>query len=135
MCKVVRDRILRAKQVIFTRPFKGDGRFSRRKASRGFFNFFDGEAEIDDQDAFLTNYQSDLKKSILFQVPHHGSDENWKDWFSEYQPFCNLWPVTHNVDHKYGNGTFPSATFSYIAPYSVIECEPTRLGIQIHFDI
>ncbi|MBR4531567.1 MBL fold metallo-hydrolase [bacterium] len=94
------------------------------------FQFLTGDAEIDDQDAFLTNYQSDLKKSILFQVPHHGSDENWKDWFSEYQPFCYLWPVTHNADHKYG---LPSAKFSYIAPYSVTEYETTRLGIQIHF--
>ena len=96
------------------------------------FQFLTGDAEIDDQKAFLARYQDYLEKSILFQVPHHGSKENWKDWFSEYQPFCNLWPVTHNLDHKYG---LPSATFSYIAPYSVTEYEPTRLGIQIHFDI
>jgi hypothetical protein len=94
------------------------------------FQFLTGDAEIDNKDAFIENYRSDLRKSILFQVPHHGSKENWKDWFSEYQPFCNLWPVTHNLDHKYG---LPSATFSYIAPYSVTEYEPTRLGIQIHF--
>ena len=99
------------------------------------FQFLTGDAEIDDQKAFLARYQDYLEKSILFQVPHHGSEENWKDWFSEDQLFCNLWPVTHNAKHKYGNGTFPSATFSYIAPYSVTECEPTRLGIQIHFDI
>lgn len=96
------------------------------------FQFLTGDAEINDQKKFLNRYQDYLDKSILFQVPHHGSKENWKDWFSEYQPFCNLWPVTHNLDHKYG---LPSATFSYIAPYSVTEYEPTRLGIQIHFDI
>lgn len=94
------------------------------------FQFLTGDAEIDDQKAFLDRYQNCLEKSILFQVPHHGSKENWKDWFSEYQPSCNLWPVTHNADHKYG---LPSAKFSYIAPYSVTEYETTRLGIQIHF--
>lgn len=97
------------------------------------FQFLTGDAEIDDQKAFFARYKDYLEKSILFQVPHHGSVTNWKDWFSEDQLFCNLWPVTHNANHKYGNGTFPSATFSYIAPYSVTECEPTRLGIQIHF--
>ena len=99
------------------------------------FQFLTGDAEIDEneQNAFLQKYSADLKKSILFQVPHHGSKTNWKDWFSECQPFCNLWPVTHNASHKYGNGIFPSATFSYIAPYSVTDIETTKLGIQIHF--
>lgn len=99
------------------------------------FQFLTGDAEIDEkeQNAFLQKYSADLKKSILFQVPHHGSKTNWKDWFSEYQPLCNLWPVTHNANHKYRNGTFPSATFSYIAPYSVTDIETTKLGIQIHF--
>ena len=97
------------------------------------FQFLTGDAEINDQKAFFNRYQDYLEKSILFQVPHHGSVTNWKDWFSEYQPFCNLWPVTHNASHKYGNGIFPSATFSYIAPYSVTDIETTKLGIQIHF--
>lgn len=97
------------------------------------FQFLTGDAEIDKQDDFIKNYQSDLRKSILFQVPHHGSKANWKDWFSEYQPFCNLWPVTHNANHEYRKGIFPSATFSYIAPYSVTEVKSTGLGIQIHF--
>lgn len=97
------------------------------------FQFLTGDAEINDQKAFFNRYQDYLEKSILFQVPHHGSVTNWKDWFSEYQPLCNLWPVTHNANHKYRNGTFPSATFSYIAPYSVTDIETTKLGIQIHF--
>lgn len=97
------------------------------------FQFLTGDAEIDNQESFLEKYKDYLNKSILFQIPHHGSKINWHDWFSNYQPFCYLWPLTHNSNHKYKNGIFPSATFSYIAPYSVTEIESTKLGIQMFF--
>lgn len=92
--------------------------------------FLTGDAEIDDQTAFSDKYREDLKRSVLFQIPHHGSDKNWHDWFSEYQQFCNLWPVTHDTNDRYGH---PSAVFSYIIPYSVTEDKNTKLGIQIYF--
>lgn len=97
------------------------------------FQFLTGDAEIDNQKEFLNKYCKELEKSILFQVPHHGSKRNWHDWFSEYQPFCKIWPITHNANHKYRKGIFPSAIFSYIFPYSVTEVKSTRLGIEIFF--
>ena len=78
--------------------------------------------------------QAELNKSILFQVPHHGSKENWHDWFTEYQPYCKFWPVTNNANHKYNRrGIFPSATFSFVAPYSITAIESTKFGLQIYF--
>lgn len=98
------------------------------------YQFLTGDAEIDNQEDFLEKFQDELKKSILFQVPHHGSKENWHDWFAEHQPYCNFWPVTHNANHKYnGRGNFPSATFSFVAPYSITEIESTKFGMQIFF--
>lgn len=98
------------------------------------FQFLTGDAEIDDQKAFFNKYSVDLAKSILFQVPHHGSEKNWRDWFAECQPFCNCWPVTHNVNHRFkGRGNFPSAVFSDMAPYSVTEREETKFKIDMSF--
>lgn len=97
------------------------------------FQFLTGDAEIDNEKEFQVRYKDYLYKTILFQIPHHGSKENWHDWFSNYMLFCCLWPVTHNFDHKYHRGIFPSATFSFIAPYSVTEVESTKLGIQMYF--
>lgn len=97
------------------------------------FQFLTEDAEIDNENDFQIRYKDYLYKTILFQIPHHGSKKNWHDWFSEYMPFCCLWPVTHNSDHKYHRGIFPSATFSFIAPYSVTEVESTKLGIQMYF--
>lgn len=97
------------------------------------FQFLTGDAEIDDEFAFVGIYKEELSKSLLFQIPHHGSKSNWHDWFSNYQPFCFLWPVTHNANHKFRSGTFPSATFTYIVPHSVTEIPKTTLGLQMHF--
>ena len=98
------------------------------------YQFLTGDAEIDNQNAFINRYKYFLPQTFLFQIPHHGSKDNWHDWFSEYTPFCYLWPVTHNANHKYRRGIFPLATFSYIAPYSVTEIETTRLEIQMYFE-
>lgn len=97
------------------------------------FQFLTGDAEIDNEKDFQIRYKDYLYKTILFQIPHHGSKKNWHDWFSEYMPFCCLWPVTHNSDHKYRKGIFPSAKFSFITQYSVTEDESTKLGLQMHF--
>ena len=97
------------------------------------FQFLTGDAEIDNENDFQIRYKDYLYKTILFQIPHHGSKKNWHDWFSEYMPFCCLWPVTHNSDHKYRKGIFPSAKFSFTTQYSVTEDESTQLGLQMHF--
>lgn len=97
------------------------------------FQFLTGDAEIDDESAFVGIYKEELSKSLLFQIPHHGSKSNWHDWFSNYQPYCFFWPVTHNANHKFRGGTFPSATFTYIVPHSVTEIPKTTLGLQLHF--
>ena len=97
----------------------------------GRFQFLTGDAEIDDEQAFVARFKYELSDSILFQIPHHGSQGNWHDWFSSYQPLCFLWPVTHNANHRFRNGTFPSATFTYITPHSVTEDHNTVLGLQM----
>ena len=104
---------------------------------RGFapYQFLTGDAVVADKSAFFNHYKSQLKSSILFQIPHHGSKNNWDDVFSAWQPFCYLWPVTHNADNKRrrGRGTFPSAIFSYIKENSVTEDPYSKLGLLIHF--
>ena len=98
------------------------------------YQFLTGDAEIDDQERFSKEFHDELIKSILFQVPHHGSKENWHDWFCACQPYCVFWPVTHNANHKYkGRGAFPSAAFSFVTPYSITEVKSTMLEVQIYF--
>lgn len=104
---------------------------------RGFvpYQFLTGDAEIVDKSAFFHHYEHQLAGSILFQIPHHGSKYNWDDAFSVWQPFCYLWPVTHNANNKrkHGIGTFPSAVFKYIKENSVTEDPYSTLGVMIHF--
>ena len=96
--------------------------------------FLNGDAEIDDKNAFYNRYERQLLKSILFQIPHHGSKKNWDDIFCEWQPFCNLWPVTHNKTNKRkGRGTFPSAKFSFISVRPVTDDPYSKLEFQMHF--
>lgn len=96
--------------------------------------FLNGDAEIDDKNAFRNRYKDQLLRSILFQIPHHGSKKNWDDIFCEWQPFCNLWPVTHNRTNKRkGRGTFPSAKFSFISVQPVTDDPYSKLEFQIHF--
>lgn len=105
---------------------------------RGFvpYQFLTGDAEIVDKSAFFHHYEHQLAGSILFQIPHHGSKYNWDDAFSVWQPFCYLWPVTHNANNKrkHGGGTFPSAIFSYIKEHSVTEDPYSKLGLLIHLE-
>ena len=100
------------------------------------YQFLTGDAEIVDKSAFFHHYEHQLAGSILFQIPHHGSKYNWDDAFSVWQPFCYLWPVTHNANNKrkYGGGTFPSAIFSYIKEHSVTEDPYSKLGLLIHLE-
>lgn len=99
------------------------------------YQFLTGDAEIVDKSAFFHHYEHQLANSILFQIPHHGSKNNWDDAFSIWQPLCYLWPVTHNANNKrkHGRGTFPSAIFSYIKEHSVTEYPYAKLGLLIHF--
>ena len=99
------------------------------------YQFLTGDAVIADTSAFSHHYKHQLASSILFQIPHHGSKNNWDDVFSAWQPFCYLWPVTHNANNKriHGRGTFPSAIFKYIKEDSVTEYPNSILGVLIHF--
>lgn len=99
------------------------------------YQFLTGDAVIADKSAFLRHYEPQLISSILFQIPHHGSKNNWDDVFCAWQSFCYLWPVTHNANNKrkHGRGTFPSAIFKYIKEDSVTEDPNSILGVLIHF--
>ena len=96
--------------------------------------FLNGDAEIDDKNAFRNRYKDQLLRSILFQIPHHGSKKNWDDIFCKWQPFCNLWPVTHNRTNKRkGRGIFPSANFSFISVRPITDDPYSKLEFRIHF--
>lgn len=99
------------------------------------YQFLTGDAEVVDKKAFFDRYAEQLSKSVLFQIPHHGSKNNWDDIFSDWQPLCFLWPVTHNTSHKRkkGRGIFPSAIFTYIKDTSVTENPYSKLGLRIQF--
>lgn len=119
--------------ILLQHCFIGDHKFYPFGYIAGF-QFLTGDAEIDDEHAFVARFKKELFHSILFQIPHHGSQSNWHDWFSSHQPFCVLWPVTHNANNKFRRGTFPSATFTYITPHSVTEDPNTFLGLQMFIE-
>lgn len=96
--------------------------------------FLNGDAEIDDKSAFYNRYKDQLLRSILFQIPHHGSKNNWDNIFCNWQPFCELWPVTHNSSNRRkGSGIFPSANFPFISVRPVTDDPYSKLEFQILF--
>lgn len=59
---------------------------------------------------FDREMQTEIEKSykdscFLFQIPHHGSSNGWRDWFNEF-PNCKLRPVAHRWDCTYGGRPF-----------------------------
>ena len=106
-----------------------------------------GDAEFQPKAKYLGNLafyprlaKTWLDKVFLFQVPHHGSDYNWRDWFLPTHPNCKIWPVTHNSNGTFnGSGQFPGnkvksdllANLGQPTLHSVTEDTATQLDIEI----
>lgn len=71
------------------------------------------------------------EKCFLFQIPHHGSDANWKDWFTKGFSNCRLWPVTHYSNCKHRGRKFMTSQTNLADACHVTEMRASGLNLQM----
>lgn len=69
-------------------------------------------------------------RCFLFQIPHHGSRNGWRDWFDELSN-CELKPVTHRWDCTYKGKPFMTDISNLVSACHVTECPMSALNVHM----
>ena len=69
-------------------------------------------------------------KCFLFQIPHHGSKNGWRDWFNEL-PSCKLRPVTHRWNCTYNGKPFMTDRENLIDACHITESSMSALNVRM----
>jgi len=74
------------------------------------FHLLSGDAEISDRFRYEDNFMNDLGKVLVFQIPHHGSAENWHNWFVHSHPNTKFWLYSRGDPNRFNHPTahFPT---------------------------
>ena len=100
---------------------------------------FDGRkanAQVLTGDAmFDCGMQVEIEKSykdrcFLFQIPHHGSRNGWRDWFNEL-PSCKLRPVTHRWNCTYNGKPFMTDRKNLMDACHITESSMSALNVRM----
>jgi hypothetical protein len=109
---------------------------SRTIENIGAYQMLMGDARIKDKKAYLAHYCHEINDVVVFLIPHHGSKNNWNDWFVDEFRNCAFWPCSHGKppNKKYHH---PSADFSAlnkkgISMVSITEDAMARFEGAIH---
>ena len=70
-------------------------------------------------------------KCFLFQIPHHGSKNNWRDWFVRGFPNCRMLPVTHNANCRHRGKAFMTSRSNLVNACHVTEQTASVLDVQM----
>lgn len=75
------------------------------------YHLLSGDAQIEDQSKYEHTFLNELNLVQIFQIPHHGSKENWHNWFLKAHANANIWLFSRGIENNHGH---PSADFSAI---------------------
>lgn len=71
-----------------------------------------------------------IDRCFLFQIPHHGSKNGWRDWFNEL-PSCKLRPVTHRWNCTYNGNSFMTDRENLIDACHITESPMSALNVRM----
>ena len=66
-----------------------------------------GIVNVDNINQFEQHYRDVLGNVFLYQLPHHGSENNWKSSFMDLMPNCYIWVASSGLQSKFSH---PSGT-------------------------
>lgn len=94
--------------------------------------FYSGEIHLsgtkgNEIDAEIEKYKD---RCFLFQIPHHGSRNGWRDWFNEL-PRCELRPVTHRWNCTYNGKPFMTDSENLIDACHMTEASMSALNVRM----
>ena len=69
-------------------------------------------------------------RCFLFQIPHHGSENGWQDWFNELTN-CKLRPVTHRWNCTYRGKQFMTDLSNLKEACHVTESPMSALNVRM----
>jgi hypothetical protein len=85
------------------------------------FHLLSGDAEIENRLRFEDAFINELNKVLVFQIPHHGSKENWHNWFLYAHSNVKYWIFSRGNPNRHHH---PTATF----PTSINKIDLTENG-------
>jgi hypothetical protein len=59
-----------------------------------------GDAELGKQE-YENHYRTERNKVGMFLLPHHGSSNNWRNWFINSHPNCAVWVCSSGINYKH----------------------------------
>lgn len=82
------------------------------------FQLLTGDAELTTKEKVISHFHEVFSSIMLFQIPHHGSKNNWYHWFTEELVNCRHWVCCYGNQNRHKH---PDADFSCTPVIKVTE--------------
>jgi beta-lactamase superfamily II metal-dependent hydrolase len=94
-----------------------------------------GDALLEDKSRYQSHFYNRLFDISVFQIPHHGSRENWQSWLPACHPYTETWIYSYGTGNRHGH---PTANFGAIRSplklIGLIENQLHSISGEIYYD-
>jgi len=99
------------------------------------YHMMTGDALLEDKSRYQSHFYNRLFDISVFQIPHHGSRENWQSWLPACHPYTETWIYSYGTGNRHGH---PTANFGAIRSplklIGLIENQLHSISGEIYYD-